>query len=90
MGAAFDGERRAIFAGFSDRKLLEAVQKNGAMNEGIAKHCVILHKCFLRCIRSRVRSSGGSQVRFLCSNAGEFGYGAVPAERCRGSTGYGD
>jgi hypothetical protein len=27
MGAAFDGERRAIFAGFSDRTLLGAVQK---------------------------------------------------------------
>jgi hypothetical protein len=33
---------------------------------------------------------GGSQVRFLCSNPGEFGYEAVHGERGRGSTGCGD
>jgi len=80
------GNVAPFFAGFSDRTLVEAVQKNGATNEGIAKQSAIFHKHFLDCIRIRARLSGGSQVRFLHSNPGEFRYEAVPGERRRGST----
>jgi hypothetical protein len=47
------GERRAIFAGLSKRKLHGDVQKNGSRNEDIAKDGVIFRKHLFACMRYR-------------------------------------